>query len=61
MEGLRTLVKNIIPQTKYETLTVKYFSPKLLSTFISFDFSLRKDSFNIQVNLDLKESLKTFL
>jgi hypothetical protein len=69
----RTLVKNIIPQTKYETLTFKYFFPKkvfkylsffkspLLSTFKSFDFSLRKDSFKTQVNLDLKESLKTFL
>jgi hypothetical protein len=57
----RTLVKNIIPETKYETLTFKYFFPKLLSTFKSFDFSLRKDSFKTQVNLDLKESLKTFL
>jgi hypothetical protein len=57
----RTLVKNIIPETKYETLTFNYFFPKLLSTFKSFDFSLRKDSFKTQVNLDLKESLKTFL
>jgi len=57
----RTLVKNIIPETKYETLTFKYFFPKLLSTFKSFDFSLRKDSFRTQVNLDLKESLKSFL
>ena len=57
----RTLVKNIIPETKYETLTFKYFFPKLLSTFKRFDFSLRKDSFKTQVNLDLEESLKTFL
>jgi hypothetical protein len=55
------LVKNIIPETKYETLTFKYFFPKLLSTFKRFDFSLRKDSFKTQVNLDMKESLKTFL
>jgi hypothetical protein len=51
----RTLVKNIIPETKYETLTFKYFFPKLLSTFKSFDFSLRKDSFKTQLNLDLRK------
>jgi hypothetical protein len=56
----RTLVKNIFPETKYETLTFKYFFPKLLSTFKRFDFSLRKDS-KTPVNLDLKKSLKTFL
>ena len=28
----RTLVKNIIPETKNETLTFKYFFPKLLRT-----------------------------
>jgi hypothetical protein len=57
----RTLVKNIIPKTKYETLIFNYFFPKLLSTFKSFDFSLRKDLFRTQVNLNLKESLKTIL
>ena len=57
----RTLVKNIIPETKYEILTFKYFFPELLSTFKSLDLSLGRDSFRTQVNLDLKESLKTFL
>ena len=57
----RTLVKNIIPETKYETLTFKYFFPTLLSTFKSLDFSLRRDSFRAQINLELKENLKTFL
>ena len=52
----RTLVKNIIPETKYETLTFKYFFPELLSTFKSLDFSLGRNSFRTQVNLDLKES-----
>ena len=58
-EGL--LVKNIILETKYETLTFKYFFPELLSTFKSLDFSLGRDSLRTQVNLNLKESLKTFL
>ena len=42
---LRNLVKNIIPETKYETLTFDHFFPKLLNTFQIFDFSLGKDSF----------------
>jgi hypothetical protein len=37
----RTLVKNIIPETKYETLAFKHFFPKLLNTFKNFDFLLR--------------------
>ena len=57
----RTLVKNIIPETKYETLTFKHFFPELLSTFKSLDFSLGRDSFRTRVNLDLKESGKNFL
>jgi hypothetical protein len=56
----RTLVKSIIPETKYETLTVKHFSPKF-KTFKSLDFSIRKDSFRTQINLELKENPKTFL
>jgi hypothetical protein len=40
--GGRTLVKSIIPETKYETLTFKHFFPKLSRTFRSLDFSLRK-------------------
>jgi hypothetical protein len=57
----RTLVKSIIPETKYETLNFKHFFPKLLRAFKSLDFSLRKDSFRTQINLELKENLKTFL
>ncbi len=57
----RTLVKSIIPETEYETLTFKHFFPKLLRTFKSLDFSLKKDSFRTQINLELKENLKTFL
>ena len=57
----RTLVKSIIPETKYETLTFKHFFPKLLRTFKSLDFSLRRDSFRTQINLELKDNLKTFL
>jgi hypothetical protein len=40
----RNLVKNVIPETKYETLTFEYFFPIVLCTFKSFDFSLIKDS-----------------
>ena len=57
----RTLVKNIIPETKYETLTFKHFFPKLLSFYKHLDFSVRKDSFRLQINLNLNENLKIFL
>ena len=57
----RTLVKNIIPETKYETLTFKHFFPKLLSVYKHLDFSTRKDSFRLQINLNLNENLKAFL
>ena len=57
----RTLVKNIIPETKYETLTFKKFFPKLLSVYKHLDFSTRKDSFRLQINLNLNENLKAFL
>ena len=53
----RTLVKNIIP----ETLTFKHFFPKLLSVYKHLDFSTRKDSFMLQINLNLNENIKTFL
>jgi hypothetical protein len=49
LRRVRTLVKNIIPKTKYETLTFKHFFPKLLNTFKTFHFSLRRDSFKTQV------------
>ena len=57
----RNVVKNVIPETKYETLTFKQFFPKLLKTFSNFDFSLRKDSFRLQVNTNLNEEIKIFL
>ena len=57
----RTLFKNIIPDTKYDNPTLKRFFPKSLNTFKNFDFTLRKDSFKTQVNLNLKDFLKTFL
>ena len=57
----RTLVKNIIPETKYETLTFKHFFPKILSFYKHLDFSVRKDSFRLQINLNLNENLKIFL
>ena len=57
----RTLVKNIIPETKYETLTFKHFFPRLLSFYKHLDFSVRKDSFRLQINLNLNENLKIFL
>ena len=57
----RTVVKNKIPESKYERLTFKYFFPFLLKTFKNFDFNLRNDAFRIQVNINLKEVLKVFL
>ena len=57
----RILVKEIIPETKYETLTFKHFFSKLLNTFKHFDFFVKKDSFKTQINLNLNENLKKFL
>ena len=57
----RTIIKSIIPETKFETLTFKHFFPRLLKTFKHFDYTLRKDSFKTQVNLYLRENIKLFL
>ena len=57
----RTIIKSIIPETKFETLTFKHFFPRLLKTFKHFDYTLRKDSFKTQVNLYLSENIKLFL
>ena len=57
----RRVEKSVIPETKFETLTFKHFFPKLLKTFKIFDFSLRRESFRLQVNLNLNENLKIFL
>ena len=57
----RLLVKNKVPETKHETLTFKYFFPKLLKALRHFDFSLRKESFKLQVNLKLNEDIEKIL
>ena len=57
----RRVEKSVVPETKYETLTFKHFFPKLIKTFKVFDFSLKRDPFRLQVNLNLNENLKTFL
>ncbi len=57
----RTIIKSIIPETKFETLTFKHFFPRLLKTFKHFDFTLRKDSFKTQVSHFLRENVKIFL
>ncbi len=54
----RRVVKSVVPETKYETLTFKQFFAKLLKTFNTFHFSLRRDPFRLQVNLNLNENLK---
>jgi hypothetical protein len=46
----RTIIKSIIPETKFETLTFKHFFPRLLKTFKHFDFALRKDVFKTPMN-----------
>ncbi len=56
----RRVGKSVVPEIKYETLTFKHFFPKLIKNFKVFDFSLRKDPFRLQVNLNLNENLKTF-
>jgi hypothetical protein len=56
-----TIIKNKNSETKYETLTFKHFSPRLFKLFKHFDFSLRKDAFRFQININLEESLKKFL
>ena len=56
----RVLVKNVLPETKLESLTFKHFFPKLLRTFKHFDFNLNKDFFKLQINLNLDENLKKF-
>ena len=57
----RILVKKTLPKTKYETVTFKYFFPKLLNYFKHFDFIARKDSFKTQINPKMDENLKIFL
>ena len=56
----RVLIKKVSSETKYETLTFKHFFPKLLKVFKHFDFYLNKDSFKLQINLNLDENLKKF-
>ena len=56
----RTIIKSIIPETKFETLTFKHFFPRLLKTFKHFDFTLRKDSFKTLVNLFFEGKCQDF-
>jgi hypothetical protein len=42
-------------------MTFQNIFPKLLKTFNFFDFSLRRDPFRLQINLNLSENLKIFL
>jgi hypothetical protein len=57
----RTMIKNKIPETNYDTLTFKHFFPKLLKSCKHLDFAVSKDSFSIQINLNLNENLNIFL
>ena len=50
-----------MPETIYETFTFKHLFPKLLKTYKNFDFSLRREPFGLQVNINLTENLKIFL
>ena len=53
----RTFAKTIIPETKYETLTFRHFFPKLLKLCKHLEFAVSKDSFRIQINLNLNENI----
>ena len=55
------MVKNKIPETKYDTLTFKHFFPKLLRLCKHLDFAVSKDSFSLQINRNLNENLKIFM
>jgi hypothetical protein len=49
-----------IPETKSETLTFKYFLPRMLRTF-KVHYSLRGESPKTQINFNLKDKLKPLL
>ena len=55
------MIKNKIPETKYNTLTFKHFFPKLLKSCKHLDFAASKESFSTQINLNLNEYLKIFM
>jgi hypothetical protein len=44
-----------------ETPKFKHFFPRLLRTFNYFDYSLRGESFETQINFNISDSLKTFV
>jgi hypothetical protein len=52
--------KAAIPTTKYNHLTFKFFFQKLLGTFKNFNFNIKIDAFNSQVDLEIKKYLKVF-
>ena len=54
-------IKNIVPDTKFELLTFKNFFQRLLGIFRNFKYTLNKDAFKSQINLELGNNLKTFL
>ena len=53
--------KNLILESKFETLTIKHFFPRLFNTFDHLDLTQRRDSLRLQVNLNLIENPNTFL
>ena len=57
----RVKPKTKIPDTKFELLTFKYFFSKLLKIFNKFNYSVRTETFKLQITLDFKNNLKNFL
>ena len=46
-------IKNIVPDTKFELLTLKNFFQRLLDIFRNFKYTLNKDVFKSQINLEI--------
>ena len=49
--------KNLIAESKFETLTFRHFFSRLINTFNHLDLTLRRDSLRLQVNLNMIENL----
>ena len=62
-KGAKT--RNIIPDTKFDHLTFRYFFPKLISKILiklpNFDFAAKPEPFKVQINLLSNVILKIFL
>ena len=54
-------IKNIVPDTKFEWLTFKSFFQRLLGIFRNYKYTLNKDAFKSQINLEIGKNLKIFL